>query len=82
MIGEVSYPKFRLRDQGKLFVILEGINLVGDKHGNMFEPVYRAFIEYWASPGMFYIMFPKFLLILMQRKPWIYIERIRNEHRV
>jgi hypothetical protein len=77
-IPEVSFERFIWRHENKLLSWLVGINLVGDKHNAMFEPIYQAYIEYWFSTGMLYILFPKKLLILMQRKPWIYIERIED----
>ena len=65
-----KFPYFIWRDRDRWFIFLWGIDTEGE-----IKPLYLPLLRVWRSTGMLYIEFPKLRILLMQRKPYLYIER-------
>lgn len=71
-ILEKEFPKRRWRDDDKILSVLVGINISGET----VEPLYKSLLRVWGrGTGNLYVEFPGVLIILMKRKPFIWIER-------
>ena len=66
-----SFPWIIWKDQGRLLSILHGVNQEGCK----IEPVYLPLLRYSFWPGMMTFQTPKTLVMLMARKPWIFVQK-------
>ena len=70
-----SYKRFYWRQSDRYLVILWGFR-VSLWNKLIIEPVYLAMLRLWASAGILHIEFPWFHILLMRRKPWVWIRKV------
>ena len=72
-----SYKRFYWRHNDRYIVVLWGFQ-VSLTNVIRIEPVYLALLRLWASAGILHIEFPWFHILLMRRKPWVWIQKVNH----